>query len=906
MTPVTDISKLSKNFPRSLPNAKMLASNPSYVIYAFKEGSIRVINQNAKEHFRLSNSSKVPIVDLALTPDATVDAAAGNVLLCLDENGHVSIFELDVLPGDTGTERTRSFEVALRDVEKPQRIFLHPKDSRVFVTVHPSSLRLWSIPRISKEIAPGGILFPDRAQLQRCCSTVLLPKGGNGSREGALQIWDVAFSVDASCLLALTDSLLVWKVSTDSSGLTGLQLVQQLAMETDEDFCDVPQILRFVGTPQVQAIVLASPSGCDLRVYRFSSTSSSPVGPLLQLVRLASAGSNAAARLEVDNTAYQTLTASFENRNCFIVLPLVKGWSTSSRIAFPFAQRFGATAPSSHHALMTARSLQRTIKNLFLYRAARDESKDGKWTVVVHQLAESLLRPEEAKLKNATGSSSVDPRVEELSPPEVSPRIEPSHKNLHVNGHGGAEEAEPFGDEPETLAASSSQRHEVDWRFVRQIAASYARGLDKRKGELAEKIVSEVVKSQVGKSGVSDLEVLNQVLAKVKDVREAQAVSEKNLQAAVQQAADAWAETSATSMSTLVSKEFEQMSDEVAFVLAKELSQSRKFCEALARGVQKSGAAATKQALEVLRPPEIQESLGHALSEALEETLTPVFKTELRSHFEQDLGPLIGLRVTEMLSVFRERMTECLQGIAAEHEQAAQRLGRDLAPLVADELKQVRHLMQTSSSQSGSLSEAQLDELTSSIEVEVIEPLHARVKELTVQVKALRAEAEQLQRRSEGKSHGPEAEAAQARDIQKLFREGRAEDAFQLALQKQGEARYQDFLEPLCSLVQPDQWLMEDPTGMALSPQVKIKLMQTLAQQCANCEETVLLSKVEWIQELWLALDLGEPAVEKQGKRLVTELIEALNRVQGHAGEQVQVRKLKRTLTQAVRMMTRE
>ncbi|CAK9057368.1 unnamed protein product, partial [Durusdinium trenchii] len=456
---------------------------------------------------------------------------------------------------------------------------------------------------------------------------------------------------------------------------------------------------------------------------------------------------------------YQTLTASFENRNCFIVLPLVKGWSTSSRIAFPFAQRFGATAPSSHHALMTARSLQRTIKNLFLYRAARDESKDGKWTVVVHQLAESLLRPE-------------------------------------VNGHGGAEEAEPFGDEPETLAASSSQRHEVDWRFVRQIAASYARGLDKRKGELAEKIVSEVVKSQVGKSGVSDLEVLNQVLAKVKDVREAQAVSEKNLQAAVQQAADAWAETSATSMSTLVSKEFEQMSDEVAFVLAKELSQSRKFCEALARGVQKSGAAATKQALEVLRPPEIQESLGHALSEALEETLTPVFKTELRSHFEQDLGPLIGLRVTEMLSVFRERMTECLQGIAAEHEQAAQRLGRDLAPLVADELKQVRHLMQTSSSQSGSLSEAQLDELTSSIEVEVIEPLHARVKELTVQVKALRAEAEQLQRRSEGhsysvgghsysvggKSHGPEAEAAQARDIQKLFREGRAEDAFQLAL----------------------------------------------------------------------------------------------------------------------------
>ena len=57
-------------------------------------------------------------------------------LLCL---------QFQVRPGDTGTERTpfaqnvlagrclcsyfprRSFEVALRDVEKPQRIFLHPK-----------------------------------------------------------------------------------------------------------------------------------------------------------------------------------------------------------------------------------------------------------------------------------------------------------------------------------------------------------------------------------------------------------------------------------------------------------------------------------------------------------------------------------------------------------------------------------------------------------------------------------------------------------------------------------------------------------------------------------------------------------------------------------------------------------
>ena len=45
-------------------------------------------------------------------------------------------------------------------------------------------------------------------------------------------------------------------------------------------------------------------------------------------------------------------------------------------------------------------------------------------------------------------------------------------------------------------------------------------------------------------------------------------------------------------------------------------------------------------------------------------------------------------QVTEMLSAFREQMTECLQGIALEHERAAQGLARDLAPMVTEELRQ--------------------------------------------------------------------------------------------------------------------------------------------------------------------------------------------------------------------------
>ncbi|CAL1134506.1 unnamed protein product [Cladocopium goreaui] len=870
----------------------MLASNPSYVIYAFKEGSIRVINQSAKDHFKLSNASKARIVDLALTADVTVNDYPDTLLLCLDEEGNITIFELEVVEaGSSGTERTRWLEVALREVDMPQRVILQPQDSRWFVTIHASSLRLWSLPQIKQEISMGTTLHPTAPQLQRCCCSVPLPAPAH----------DVAFSIDGTCLLALTKgSLMVWK--RQESERPGLQLIQQLAIQSDEDFPEHPEMLRFVGTKDVQALVLASASGCDLRVYSFSPRSPSPVGPLMQLLRLAPAGSSAIARLEVDKTEHRTLAASFTNRNCFILLPLVQGWSTSSRIAFPFAQRFGACAPCSHHALMTALSLKKTIKDLFLYRATRAVDQDGKWNIVVHQLPENMVRPQEAKLKVEVKPPEQKLKVEVKPPEQKTPEEQSPEVSPQVNGFKGHDEGEE-AEEPEAAASSSAQKHDVvDKEFVKQIAASFVKGLEKRKADLAERIVSEVAKSR-GKSGMEN-EVLNQVLAKVKEVREVQAASEKSLQAAARQASDAWAETSAASMASQLSKEFGKISDGVAATLAKELAQSRKFCEALARGVQKSQAAATKQALEALRPQEIQESLG--FGESLEETLAPVFKEELRAHFEQELGPLIGLRVTEMLSAFREQMTECLKGIAVEHEQAALRLGRDLAPVVAEELKEVKDLLQTSgSSGSRSLSEAELEDLSRQVEVEVIQPLHARVKELTSQVKALRVEVEQLQRTEGKQPSSPEAEASQARELQQLFQEGSVEDAFERALQRQEHARYVDFLEQLCSLVQPDQWLNEEPAGLHLGSQVKMKLMYALAQQLSDksLDEGIFHSKVEWINELWLGLDLGDKAL--QAKDLCTKMIEALERAEGPGREQA-LRKLKRTLQQAAKMLERD
>merc|ERR1712232_884295 len=89
-----------------------------------------------------------------------------------------------------------------------------------------------------------------------------------------------------------------------------------------------------------------------------------------------------------------------------------------------------------------------------------------------------------------------------------------------------------------------------------------------------------------------------------------------------------------------------------------------------------------------------------------------------------------------------------------KHEQAAKRLGRDLAPIVSEELRQVeRIVMQHNTSSlrsggsSGGISEAQLDELARAVQVELVQPLQMKIKDLTKQVQVLREEALQLGRR---------------------------------------------------------------------------------------------------------------------------------------------------------------
>lgn len=450
--------------------------------------------------------------------------------------------------------------------------------------------------------------------------------------------------------------------------------------------------------------------------------------------------------------------------------------------------------------------------------------------------------------------------------------------------------------------------------MMKQIAASFVKGLEKRRSEMADKILAEVAEAMQdsggGASGVSEA-MLEQAAARVREAREAQIASDRQISGSVKLAAETWAESSASAVTGVLQKELGKITDGVATNLAQQLSQSRRFCDSLARGVQRSSGAATKQALESLRPPQrMQETMSAALGEALRESLAPVFRTELRTHFEQELAPLIAKRISDMMGSFRDRMGECLSRIAAEHEQAAKRLGRDLAPVVTEELRQVGRILarQEAASQptaSEALSDTQVEEMARAVQAEVVEPLHARIRDLSAQVSALREEASRLERRCEecrllteeraaaggaGTAVGREeaverrSEEAQAEELERLFREQRAEEAFVRAMKLQAQARRVDFVGRLCGLVEePDRWLEggDAPGGKSpLSMPVKMLLMLSLGPQLENSglSDEDRASRVEWINELWLAFDWQDASVASNAAGLCKQLGEVLEK----------------------------
>jgi len=207
------------------------------------------------------------------------------------------------------------------------------------------------------------------------------------------------------------------------------------------------------------------------------------------------------------------------------------------------------------------------------------------------------------------------------------------------------------------------------------------------------------------------------------------------------------------------------------------------------------------------------------------------------------------------------------------------------------------------------------------VQVEVVQPLHSRIKELTAQVQALRQETQELEKRwsaTGAGSHGADLGSAlsvdsQAAELERLFGEGKVEDAFVKAMRLQATSEQVDVIGRLCALVpSADVWLAGEDTGSCISPlsmPIKMLLMLSLAKQLAAkpLEPDVFLSKVDWIQELWLAFEVTDKDVRDNAGSLCSQLVEVLEQVVVEKGDGTEpaLRKLKRSLQQATKMMTR-
>mmetsp|Transcript_67358 Transcript_67358/g.161500 ORF Transcript_67358/g.161500 Transcript_67358/m.161500 type:complete len:1088 (+) Transcript_67358:96-3359(+) len=417
-------------------------------------------------------------------------------------------------------------------------------------------------------------------------------------------------------------------------------------------------------------------------------------------------------------------------------------------------------------------------------------------------------------------------------------------------------------------------RTEADYDFVKQISAFFVKNLDKRRDEMADKLAADLTEMVSSAGGDVDRSVLEAVLTQVRQTRETQASTEKAMLASVRQAADKWTEASAQSYAKVLQKELTQATDGLAANVAQQLAKSRKFSEALASGVQKVGSEVAKEAVESVSPSSSsQDAAKAALVEALQDTVGPVFRKELRTHLEKDLVPVLSGHIAEMMSSLQSNVSQFLDGIAKEQEESMKSAAKAVAAAVSQELQDVDRLVaQRAGAAQGGVSEAQLDELASAVQAEVILPLQTQVAELRAEVQQLQASARQMEQRWREASLASQtgassdaatpasikaAEASRASDLERQFQSGQVETAFMTAIQAQRTAKYEDFLGRLCALAgSPEEWL----ENCQLSNDARMLLMLALAQQLDNSDfdETILGEKLEWISELYIVFKVEE------------------------------------------------
>eukprot|EP00927_Polykrikos_kofoidii_P053924 TRINITY_DN48440_c0_g1_i1.p1 TRINITY_DN48440_c0_g1~~TRINITY_DN48440_c0_g1_i1.p1 ORF type:complete len:1090 (+),score=154.97 TRINITY_DN48440_c0_g1_i1:44-3271(+) len=1013
----TDISKMKGQSFSCRPNAQLVVVSGQYIVYAMKEGTLRIIPTAGNvEMFRVSNQTGNPIIDMSLYGLSRDNSSGtGAPLLFLDNGGHVTwvdVFRVSRARTDEARQNVPRTELIFSENDFPLRVLTHPTDANLALTFHKDCATILTLSKFADTPATGtsrrGEFTFVEHEIRRSSVASHAFQTFYWMPCGELNPFvDGLITPTGSHILILTrQQLFVWVMSVGKRGESPcIRLTQQLALTQLPTTLPIESV-RVVGSDSAAAQVLmfVAPETCEFHIYEFFSSREEPVALLAQSIGFASENGMHVERVSVDCSSYEIITISIAGHGCLVFLPLARGWvNAECGVPFPNAQivRIGETA----HQLTTL--LNDDQAKILVYRAnnfKRVKDDLPGCTVVVDERVPARHPParviphKSKKLLEATSETAekflvppteflaVPPSAHDsdlivASDPQMSPLLESELGDGALTKPPEATLASqstlPQFGKPETplsesslappgLTLPSSAGHSagnsgagpsqgqslvVDRAYVRQIAANFAKGLDSRRGDLADKFVADIAAAIADSGGTNsssglgvseaDLLALKHALAKIREAREAQLSSEEALSAAVRKASDSWAEASATNVSAVLQRELAKTVDGVAVTLAQQLSQSRRFHEAVARGVQRVGNGASKQAFEALRPPkQLQEAVTTALGEALHESLAPVLRQELRAHFEQELAPLISRRLNEMTSSFREKMSECIEGIAEEQEEAAKRLGKEIAPAVAVEMAEVEKVVArfrgSASALSPSATAAAEDEMVRQLEKDFVMPLVARVQDLTSQVQALRQEARELERRwtsacsAFGASRGPdvmpptpnltglgglgkvESEEQQAVSLERLFNGGCAEEAFTKAIALQQRAQHVDFLGRLCALSsgQVGDWLeAQGERASPLSMKLKMLLMLALARQLSGHRQdgapgldlspADCASKIEWIMELWLAFKTDDPSVQGGALDFCKQLTEQLKNTPEDIGEG---RVVLRRLTSQVRL----
>merc|ERR1740121_352405 len=229
-----------------------------------------------------------------------------------------------------------------------------------------------------------------------------------------------------------------------------------------------------------------------------------------------------------------------------------------------------------------------------------------------------------------------------------------------------------------------------------------------------------------------------------------------------------------------------------------------------------------------------------------------------------------------------------------------------------------------------SFSESQLDELARAVQAEVVQPLHVRIRDLTMQVQTLREETRSLEARWQACAGGrgpssaervgapaaeavpspigavsPEqVEARRAAELEAKFRAGHVEEAMAEACLAQERAEYEDFVGRLCHLVDGGA---EEAAQLRLGMPGRLQLMLALSTQCeaGNVSEERRALKVEWVYELWDSFAPDDPTVSVNTLQTFFQVLERLERTLSEE-QAFTVRSIKNSARAAVTMLQQQ